>query len=104
MQAFIKVIDAESEDGCLGTTELEKAVGQVKADLQRRYPWLSEVGLHQTAKGGNTNLGDEILRLNEDSSWYRTDKENKAITAFGPAAFTESLLRITLRGLHSSSI
>jgi hypothetical protein len=105
MQTFIDIVDPGSVDGCVETIELEKAVSLVKRDQLRRWPWLKEVGLFQTTKtGGNGNLGDEMLRLDEIQCWFNKEKETKTVTAFGVAAFTESLFRIALVGLHGSSV
>jgi hypothetical protein len=87
------------------TSELERAVGQVKIDQERRWPWLKDVGLGQTnKKGSSMHLGDEARRQDQEDCWFRRDRKERNVTAFGQSAFTESLLRLGLGGLHGSGI
>eukprot|EP00928_Gymnodinium_smaydae_P086949 TRINITY_DN7132_c0_g5_i1.p1 TRINITY_DN7132_c0_g5~~TRINITY_DN7132_c0_g5_i1.p1 ORF type:complete len:1345 (-),score=385.45 TRINITY_DN7132_c0_g5_i1:233-4222(-) len=83
LKDFIATVDP-NVDGLIDSAELEKAVSQVRRERELR---------REDAAGGNVlALGDEARRLGND------DEK----TAYGVAAFTESLMMCALLHMHGS--
>mmetsp|Transcript_147259 Transcript_147259/g.274307 ORF Transcript_147259/g.274307 Transcript_147259/m.274307 type:complete len:1397 (-) Transcript_147259:89-4279(-) len=105
MEAFVHVINPKTEDGTLETSEIEKAVVQVRKDQKRRFPWLKD---EEAAEGGANALGDEARRLDDEDVWFQrealAEANNQHVTAFGYAAFAESLVRVGIGRMHSSGV
>jgi len=118
-ETFVKILSPESEDNSLRLLDLDKAVGRVREDMQRRfgkdpscmgdndvYYRGTEYEFHECGPArsplGNLALGDEARCSEKEIGWLCKAGETETSLLFGIAAFMESLLRIAVKHLHSA--
>lgn len=108
LEAIIRAISPASIDGTIATSGVEQAVTQVRKDCVRRFPWLANSPEWAATEDGtmsmNQSLGDEARRFDDEDVWFRQPDTPQPVTAFGHAAFAESLLRIGFNHMHGSGV
>lgn len=120
-ETFVKLLSPDSVDNTIRLLDLDKAVGRVREDMQRRsgkdpscmgdsdaFYRSTEYEFDECGPArsplGNLALGDEARVSENEIGWLCKAGETSTSLLFGPAAFMECLLRIAVKHLHSTGM